>query len=290
MTSDNTGQNTTGQNATGQDNADQIAYWNSDSGGKWVRNRERMDRTLKPFSEHVMSVVRPLKGETVLDVGCGCGDTSIRLSETGAVVVGVDVSQPMLAHAGSRPGAKNVRFVLADASSHDFGDQAFDLVFSRFGVMFFRDADAAFANIGRMVRPGGRIGFACWRPLSENPWMLKPVLIAKDFVDLPPRPGPEEPGPFSFSDPERVKRILTAGGFADIRIDPYDHDMFMGETVDDAVITAMEVGPVGGAAKEATDETVSALKSALAAMLAEHMDDGAIRLPGAIWCVTATKG
>lgn len=271
------------------DNADQIEYWNSDSGGKWVRNQERMDRTLRPFSEHVMSVTGVGEGEVVLDVGCGTGETSIRLADRGAVVTGVDVSRPMLAHANKRPDAGKARFVEADASVHDFGDEAFDLVFSRFGVMFFADPDSAFANLGRMTRPGGRLAFACWRPLSENPWMLKPVLVAKDFIEMPPRPGPEEPGPFSFADTLRVNRILESGGYADIAIQPYDHPMYMGDTVEDAVVTAMEVGPIGGAAQAADPDQVEALKKALADMLEDHMTDEGIRLPGAIWCVTARR-
>lgn len=271
------------------DNADQIEYWNSDSGGKWVRNQERMDRTLRPFSEHVMSVTGVGEGEVVLDVGCGTGETSIRLADRGAVVTGVDVSRPMLAHASKRPDSGKARFVEADASVHDFGEGAFDLVFSRFGVMFFADPDSAFANLGRMTRPGGRLAFACWRPLSENPWMLKPVLVAKEFIEMPPRPGPEEPGPFSFADTLRVNRILESGGYADIAIQPYDHPMYMGDTVEDAVVTAMEVGPIGGAAQAADPDRVEALKKALADMLEDHMTDEGIRLPGAIWCVTARR-
>ena len=119
--------------------------------------------------------------------------------------------------------------------------------------------------------------------------MLKPVLVAKDFIELPPRPGPEEPGPFSFSDTDRVRRILTAGGYTDIAIEPYDHPMYMGDTVEDAVVTAMEVGPIGGASEDAPADRVAALKASLAEMLAGHMIDGAIRLPGSIWCVTARQ-
>lgn len=271
------------------DNSGQIEYWNSDSGGKWVRNQERMDRTLNPFSEHVMSVAGVRTGDKILDVGCGTGATSLRLADQGAVVTGVDVSEPMLRHAASRPEASKATFIKADASAHDFGDAEFDLVFSRFGVMFFADPDKAFANLGRMTRSGGRLAFACWRPLSENPWMLKPVIVAKDFIELPPRPEPEDPGPFSFSNPERVTRILSAGGFADIVIEPFDHDMYMGDTIEDAVVTAMEVGPIGGAAENADPSTVSNLKVALADMLGNHMTDQGVRLPGAIWCVTARK-
>ncbi|WP_416899845.1 MAG: class I SAM-dependent methyltransferase [Minwuia sp.] len=271
-------------------NADQIEFWNSESADKWVRNQARMDVSLQPYSDHVMDATGVGEGEVVLDVGCGCGGTSIRMAERGALVTGVDVSQPMLAHAGTLPGAGKVRFVLADASAHDFGEDAFDLVFSRFGVMFFSDPDSAFANLGRMTRPGGRVAFACWRPLSENPWMLKPVLVAKEFIQLPPRPGREEPGPFSFSDPDRVTRILKAGGFGDISIEPFSHPMFMGNSVDEALTTAMEVGPVGGAARESGDEAaVERLKAALADMLKAELRDDGVRLGASIWCVTARK-
>lgn len=271
-------------------NADQIEYWNGPDGDKWVRHQHRMDRTLKPFSDHVIRVAAPAPDEVVMDVGCGCGGTAVELAASGARVVAVDISRPMLAHARTRPGAEAVDFVEADAAFHDFGDAVFDLVFSRFGVMFFRDADAAFANIGRMTKPGGRVAFACWRPLSENPWMLKPVIVAKDFIELPPRPGPEEPGPMSFSDPDRVRRVLSAGGFGDIHLEPVEHPMHMGENVDDAVSSALEIGPVGGAAREAGPEAVERMKPALREMLAEHETEDGVKLPGAIWCITARKG
>ncbi|PJK29021.1 class I SAM-dependent methyltransferase [Minwuia thermotolerans] len=271
-------------------NAEQIEYWNGPNGAKWVRNQARMDATLAPFSNHVLAAARPGAGETVLDIGCGCGGTAIDIAATGARVIGVDVSRPMLEHARTRPGAAAVDFVEADAAAHDFGDAAFDLVFSRFGVMFFRDADAAFANIGRATKPGGRLALACWRALSENPWMLKPVIVAKAFIELPPRPGPEEPGPMSFADPDRVKRILTAGGFTDIELEPVDRMLRLGVDADEAVVSALEIGPVGGAAREAGPEAVERMKPALRAMLAEHQTDEGVKLPGAIWCITARKG
>lgn len=273
-------------------NADQIEYWNGPSSLKWVRNQQRMDRTLGAFSQHVMDVADVSPGESVLDVGCGCGSTSLELGARVGVsgrVLGVDVSHPMLEVARSVPTDLPVEFVEADASSHDLGREAFDLVFSRFGVMFFADPDRAFAHIGGAVRSGGRVAFACWRPLSENPWMLVPVLVAKEFVQLPPRPGPEEPGPFSFADPERVKRILTNGGFTDIQVQPHDHAMVMGDTVAEAIQTALEVGPVGSVASEADTATQQALNQAMAKKLSEFATPEGVRLDASIWCVTARK-
>ena len=270
-------------------NADQIEYWNGPNGAKWVRHQQRMDNQLHPFSEHIVARARPAAGEVVLDVGCGCGGTALDLARNGAKVVGVDISRPMLEHARGRVTDEPVEFVEADAAFHDFGDAVFDMVFSRFGVMFFRDADAAFANIGRMTKPGGRVTLGCWRALSENPWMLKPVIVAKDFIELPPRPGPEEPGPMSFSDPERVKRVLSAGGFTDIELEPVDRLLHLGDDPDDALNTALEIGPVGGAAREAGPEAVERMKPALREMLAGHHTDEGVKLSGAIWCITARK-
>lgn len=273
-------------------NADQIEYWNGQNGAKWVRIQARMDRALAPFSDRAIAAALVQAGERVLDIGCGCGSTTIQLGrQVGpeGLVIGVDVSRPMLEVARAAGEDPWVRFVEGDAAAHDFGSERFDLAFSRFGVMFFADADAAFAHIGRAIRPGGRIAFACWRNLSENPWMLQPVLVAKQFVELPPRPGPEEPGPFSFSEPERIRRILSAGGFADIAVEPYDHPMYMGADIDEAVRMAMEVGPVGTAAANLDDAARQALMTAMAEPLRAFEGPDGFAAAGAIWCVTARK-
>ncbi len=271
-------------------NADQIEYWNGPSSSKWVTNQQRMDRMLGAFSDHAMHRADIGPGERVLDIGCGCGATSHALGEqvgASGKVVGVDVSRPMLDVARAVRTDLPVSFVEADASAHDFGDDRFDLMFSRFGVMFFADPDRAFARIAKAMHPDGRVSFACWRPLSENPWMLQPVLVAKDFIDLPPRPGPEAPGPFSFADPARVKRVLASGGFTDIEVTAFDQDMIIGETVEQAIQTAMEVGPVGTAASDADAATKEALNEAMARKLEGFVTADGVRLGASIWCVTA---
>ncbi|MEC9346948.1 MAG: class I SAM-dependent methyltransferase [Pseudomonadota bacterium] len=275
-------------------NADQIEYWNGPNAEKWVRNQDRMDATLGAFSDHVMDAAGIVAGDRVLDIGCGCGGTTLDLARRAAPsgrAVGADISRPMLAVARGRAAGSglDVTFVEADASEHDFGVAGFDLLFSRFGVMFFADPDAAFANLGRAIRPGGRLAMACWRPLSENPWMLQPVIVAKNFVELPPRPGPEAPGPFSFAAPDRVRRILTAGGFTDIALQPVDHPIRMGGSPEEAVTMAMEVGPLGSAVAGADAATRAGLLAALQDMLAGHAGPDGIALTGAIWCITARK-
>src|SRR5204862_328727 len=126
----------------------------------------------------------------------------------------------------------NVEFVQADAQTHAFPASAFDLVFSRFGVMFFADPTAAFANLRSALRPGGRVAFVCWRTLPENPWMAVPLMAALQFLPPPPIPGPEDPGPFAFADRARVERILGGAGFADVALEALDEPLVVGGGAD----------------------------------------------------------
>src|SRR6185369_15072156 len=170
-------------------------------------------------------------GERVLDVGCGCGSTTIELARRAGPtghVVGADISGPMLADARARTAAAglgNVELVHADAQTHAFPPSAFDLVFSRFGVMFFADPTAAFANLRGALRPGGRLAFVCWRSLPENPWMAVPLMAALQHLPPPTIPGPEDPGPFSFADRGRVERILGGAGWSDVTVTPLDETL-----------------------------------------------------------------
>ena len=136
-------------------------------------------------------------------------------------MLGLDISAPMLARARERSaGLGNTDYIVADAAAHPFPAPAFDLLFSRFGVMFFGDPTAAFTNLKRALKPGGRLAFACWRKIDENPWMQVPLHAAYNHVPRLPKQGPDDPGPMSFADPERVTRILTAAGFATPRFTP----------------------------------------------------------------------
>lgn len=272
-----------------QDNQEQIDYWNGPDSGKWVRNQQGMDRMLSPFSDHVMDVADIQLGMKILDIGCGCGSTTAELARrAGAAghVTGVDVSAPMLEIARQTASADNITYLEADASAMAPG-QGFDLLFSRFGVMFFADATAAFTSLAATLRPGGRLAFACWQPLSENHWMLKPVLAAKEHIEMPPRAAPDAPGPFSFADPERVRSVLSAAGFQDIELGSFSQNMKMGDTLDDALQAALEVGPVGSALKNAEPAAQEKTKDAVRQALSPFETESGIFLPGKIWCVTA---
>ena len=274
--------------------ANQIAYWNGAGGDHWVLRQELTDRVLAPVAEVVLDRAAARPGERVLDVGCGCGATTLALADRvapGGTVLAADVSEPMLGRARERlAGRAGVSLVCADAAQHPFVPGAADLLFSRFGVMFFGDPTAAFANMRRGLKPGGRLVFACWRPPAENPWMMVPLHAAYLHVPRLPKPGPEDPGPFSFGDPERVKRILAGAGFGDVVLQPVDLklDLGSGGGLDAAVAYTLDIGATSRALDGASDPVRAAVTGSLRDALAPFVDGGRVSLDAAIWIVTAT--
>lgn len=276
-------------------NDDQITYWNESAGLTWAAMQDKLDAQIEPLGEGAMAVLAPASGERVLDIGCGCGQTTLalaaRVGPAGAVL-GVDISRPMLEVARRRiaqQGLGQASVIEADAQAFAFEPGAFDAVFSRFGVMFFGDPAAAFANIRKGLKPGGRLGFVCWRSFDANPWMQAPMLAALPHLAEPPPPAdPLAPGPFAFADPERVRGILASAGFVDIHIAP--QDLAIGApTVEAAVEVALKVGPLGRLLREQPDRT-PAVVEAIRAALAQHVTDQGVRLASATWIVSARQG
>ena len=272
-------------------NADQQAYWNEGAGQAWVALQDLLDRQLEPLGDWAMSKLAPRPGERVLDIGCGTGQTTLQLAAcVGAEgsVLGVDISRPMLEIARRRAAEAHLpqaQFLEADAQTHRFESGALDAVFSRFGVMFFADPRAAFVNIRRALKPGGRLAFICWRSMAENPWM-RPA-AGNVFADLPapPPPEPGAPGPFAFADPEHVRGVLADAGFADVAIAP--HDAQLGANgLEDTIKLSLGVGPLGALLRERPekrDEVVVELRKAFTARLR----DGKVVQDGAVWVVAA---
>jgi SAM-dependent methyltransferase len=184
----------------------------------------------------------------------------------------------------------SVRFEAADAQTADFavlGGGAFDAAFSRFGVMFFADPVAAFANIRKAVKPGGRLAFVCWRPPEENPLMTAPMKAVAHLLPPQPPSDPTGPGPFAFKDPERVRAILGEAGFTAVAIRPFDARVG-GWTPQEAMVVAQRVGPLGGLLRENPDLRPKVLET-VAQVIASHADaDGKVRMGAAVWIVTAT--
>lgn len=270
-------------------NADQIAYWNNAAGETWAALQDRLDRQIESLGLRAIEAAAPQPGERVLDIGCGCGQTSFELGRRvgpAGQVLGVDISAPMLEVARRRAGT-GVSFLEADAQTHPFDRGGFDLAVSRFGVMFFDDPTAAFANIGAALRPGGRLAFVCWRPMLENAWMATPLLAALPLLRPLPPPDPLAPGPFAFADPDRVRAILTGAGFEAIDIQPHDQ-LIGGNDLDQTVAMALKVGPLGAVLRENPelgDSVVSAIRKALA----PHVTPDGVLLPSATWIVTARR-
>jgi SAM-dependent methyltransferase len=273
-------------------NADQIAYWNGSGGEIWTRRQAVQDATLAPVSALLAAAASAKAGERVIDIGCGCGSSTLEFGRavgpTGHVL-GLDVSAEMLAFARTRITTEPVAFTQADATVHAFEPGAADLFVSRFGVMFFADPAASFANIRRGLKPDARVAFACWQEARKNPWMIAPLMAAYKHVPRLPPVGPEDPGPFAFADEGRVQRILTEAGFSDVRFASHalSFDIAHGQGLDAAVTSAFEFGPTGRAVEGQAESIVAAVRASIREALSPHVRDGGVHLPGAIYIVTA---
>jgi SAM-dependent methyltransferase len=276
-------------------NAEQIAYWNDEAGTRWTAIQRRTDELFAALTAAAIDSAEPRPGESVLDVGCGCGATVLELARrVGADgrVVGVDVSRPMLELARERVRAERLRAVtlhLADAATYPFREAEFDLAFSRFGIMFFGDPVTAFANIRRALRADGRLAALVWRPLADNPWFAVPLAAAIRHVPPPVPPGPEAPGPMSFADPSRVKRVLSEAGFSAIALQRRDVMMKLSgaNELDDAAEFATQVGPASRALAGAAPSVQAAARAAIRDALAGYDGADGVVLPGSVWFVTA---
>jgi ubiquinone/menaquinone biosynthesis C-methylase UbiE len=275
-------------------NAQQIEYWNAEVAEKWKRYQKSLDAQIGPLGERAMDRLALVGGECVLDIGCGCGQTSRQLARRvgpeGAVTA-IDISQPMLAvaaHDAAQGGLENVTFRQADAQTYPFAPAFFDAAFSRFGVMFFADPVAAFANVLIALKPqSGRLAFVCWREFAQNPWMARPVEAAMRYLPPPPPPEPNAPGPFAFADGERVRRLLMEAGFADIAVEPHDETVDLG-SLDEAVTRSLYVGALGRLLDEhpkARPDVTEALRETLRAF----ETDGRVRMNAAVWIVSARR-
>ncbi len=274
------------------DNARQVADWNGSIGERWAADQERTDRLVRPYGDAAIAAARVQPGETVLDVGCGCGDTSLAIaSMVGAQghVVGVDVSTPMLEVARKRAaGIGNVTFLAADASTAALPGP-FDLLVSRFGVMFFDDPAAAFTHLRGALKPGGRLAFVCWRTAAENPWASVPAQAARKAIGgAAPPADPHAPGPFAFGDGERLKGILHTAGFAGVSLESFEAPMYLGRSPRSAAEGCTRIGPASRVALDAGPEHLSTIIDAIEVALAPHSaGDGSVFLPGRTGVATA---
>ncbi|MEU8697731.1 methyltransferase domain-containing protein [Streptomyces sp. NPDC048680] len=274
-------------------NTEQAQAWNGYEGTYWARNQDRWDAVNGGFNEPLLAAAAIGEGDRVLDVGCGAGKTA-RLAAQRASrgrVLGVDLSAPMLERArvtAAREGIGNVTFDHTDAQVHPFEPAAFDVAVSRFGVMFFGDPVEAFTNIGRALRPGGRLAFICAAEAGDNEW-IQAMSVLRDHLPLGEFGAPGGPGMFSLADPDRIRTVLSSAGFADVspvEVEAYGH---WGRDAEDAADFLLDSGPGRHLTGQVDQKTRGRAREALVNRLRDHQERGAVRLRGTAWLVTAGR-
>ena len=273
-------------------NADQIAYWNAASGHKWAEDADKLDAMMAEMAAASVAAAAAQPGESVIDIGCGAGATALVLADAVGPegrVLGVDVSAPMLAVARTRgAGLTNLSFVEADAATAHFHAASADLIFSKFGVMFFADPTAAFRNIHHAAKPGARLAFICWRTLKENPFATIPMGAALKRLPPQPAPDPYAPGPFAFADPVRLGHILTEAGFKTPAFAHFDTVMTVGRTPASAAKEAVQVGMASRLLMDASQDTKDEVIADLTQTYEAHVTPAGVTVPARCWVVTAS--
>jgi SAM-dependent methyltransferase len=274
-------------------NIEQAEFW-SQLAPVWLDLEDQLEEVGGPPGQLAVDRLDLLPGQRVVDLGCGSGRTTLELaSRVGpdGEVLGVDIAAEMLARGrerAARSGAGNIEFLHADVQVHDLGQARFDAAYSRFGVMFFTDPVAAFANVRTALRPGGMLSFVCWQGVFDNEWMLVPgAAVASVTGSLPPMPGPDEPGPFSLADPDRVRAVLDAAGFESLAIEPHADQVVISEArIPEVALTSIRVGGVREALREADDQTRERALAAIEEDLRARLQDGEVRVSRGVLLVT----
>jgi len=264
---------------------EQRELWNGTAGQAWVAVQDITDTTFAPLARLLAAEARP--GERVLDVGCGAGATTRALAEAVGAdgqATGVDISVPLIEAA--RAHASSADYVVADAGTYAFADGAYDLVTSRFGVMFFADPVAAFANLRRATRSGGRLRAITWRAPTENPFMTAGMRAARPLLPDLPEPPPDGPGQFAFADAARVEGILEAAGWSAAAHAPLDVELAMPVEALDTYLTRL--GPLSRILPTLEPARRDDVMDAVRAAFDPFVRDGSLHFAVACWTVRAT--
>jgi SAM-dependent methyltransferase len=274
--------------------AEQSETWDGEAGLHWAEHQDHYDAMLSRMTPRLIAAAELTADDRVLDVGCGCGETSRiagRLASDGTVL-GVDLSGPMLERARVRAegeGLGNVRFEKADVQVAAFPVGAFDRVLSRFGVMFFDEPQAAFANLHRSIRPGGRMAFLCWQEVGRNEHFALPYGAVAAFVPPPDLGEPDAAGPFSLADPARIRNLLDEAGYEDIMIEPVTEPVRMGANIEDAIEFLHGTPTARTMLREADEDTAAKAVTALREALTPYETPYGLFLGSAAWLVTARR-
>ena len=278
-------------------NPAQAEYWNTARGEQWVTHQAALDARFENIRDALLARAGARPGENALDVGCGTGATTLALAErvgSGGAVLGIDISKPMLELASRRcaaRGLEQVRFLRADAQSHAFEQAAHDLLVSRFGVMFFSAPVAAFANLRRALRPGGRLAFVCWGPLEANPGFALPLAAGVRALGPPDPEPPRAPGPLAFAERAYVEEILAGAGFAEVGIETVTERLPGARSAAQEAAFARVVGPLARLIQTRAPEpaTVEAMVEEVAASFARYETDAGVQVPATLHYVQARQ-
>lgn len=275
-------------------NAEQAKEWNTTEGEHWVAHQARYDRILGGYGERLLDAADIGEADVVLDIGCGCGDTTRNVARRAMAgsALGVDLSGPMLDRARTlavEQGLDNASFERVDAQVHDFKCQQFTRAISRFGVMFFADPVAAFTNIGGALQPGSRVAFTCWRDVTENEYLMVPAAAALEFVELPDWGDESQPGPFSLAAKDRIRSVLHDAGLTKVVVEPLDLPLHLGTDVPDTVAFILYTGLAKELLGSADDDSVDKATAAITDVLKTFETPDGVVLGSGAWLVTATR-
>jgi SAM-dependent methyltransferase len=276
-------------------NQEQREFWSDIKGDLWVTLQPRIDTMLATFGDKALDTLNPQSGERILEIGCGTGTTTLALGGrvgTSGEILAADLSRPMLNKAIERANVSAehpITFVEADAQVHSFPTATFDAVYSRFGVMFFDDPIAAFRNIRKAVRPGGRMAYVCWADRKANPWIRIPAGAAKTCLDLPAPPPDDAPGQFSMENEGRVQQILHDAGWSDIGLERFTVDGSIGSDAADAARFITKMGPMSEPFALADSDTQNKTLQVIEEALTPYSNDSGVTLGFSTWIVSAMQ-
>ncbi|MEM8983012.1 MAG: class I SAM-dependent methyltransferase [Pseudomonadota bacterium] len=266
--------------------AQQTQFWNGEMGDIWVKEQAFIDGMLHPFEEVLVNHAQTLAPQNLLDIGCGNGTTTRAHAEAlpDTRCTGIDLSETMVANARAITEHANTNFIATDAAIHDFGDAEFDLLTSRFGVMFFPDPVAAFSNFRRSASPEAHLALLVWRSPEDNEFMTTGQKAAAPYLPETPPPPENAPSPFSFGDPDRVSRIMQGSSFGKIDFHPVDLELNF--PVADLDMFLTKIAPIGHDLSSLEDDVRTQIMRSVRAAYEKFIDGDEVRYTASTWLIT----